>query len=196
MNMNKLKLIDYCPDFNQIDGWLAMDEAQHLFSLARETLKGSIVEIGSYRGRSTVALGLGSLVGNKSPVYAIEPHEIFKGQLGGEFGPNDKVYFFNNIIKYSLQSIVRLINLSSEIVSVGWKIPISLLWIDGDHRYEAVYRDFYCWEQYLEVNAKIVFDDAKNVNLGSTIFIKELLNTKRYKVIHQIGKTVTLQKNF
>ena len=32
---------------------------------------------------------------------------------------------------------VRLLNVSSEILSPGWKHEIELLWIDGDHRYEA-----------------------------------------------------------
>ena len=49
----------------------------------------------------------------------------------------------------ALESIVRLINLSSEVISVGWTKPIALLWIDGDHRYDSVVRDFKCWEQYL-----------------------------------------------
>ena len=92
---------------------------------------GAIVEVGSYHGRSTVALSCGAEAGAKLPVYAIEPHEHFIGELGGNFGPPDRAAFFETMLRTSCFENVRLVNLSSEIVSPGWQLPVSALWIDG-----------------------------------------------------------------
>src|SRR5690606_34352437 len=58
-----------------IDGWLTDGEASALHRLAAEA-SGPVVEIGSWRGRSTAALALGSMSGSKQPVYAVDD---FKG---------------------------------------------------------------------------------------------------------------------
>ena len=61
------------------EGFLSPDECRLLQRLAGTVTAGAIVEIGSYRGRSTVTLACGA--DKNVPVYAIEPHETFKGVL-------------------------------------------------------------------------------------------------------------------
>ena len=73
------------------------DECLLLMRLASQVRDGVIVEIGSYRGRSTIALAMGSCRGAATTVYAIEPHEEFTGMLGAHFGPDDKAAFERNI---------------------------------------------------------------------------------------------------
>ena len=72
------------------DGMIHPDECLLLIRLASQVREGVIVEIGSYRGRSTIALAMGSFRGQAVPVYAIEPHENFTGVFGRRFGPADK----------------------------------------------------------------------------------------------------------
>src|SRR4051795_11772941 len=67
------------------EGMTSMDEAMLLYQLALEVRNGCIVEIGAYRGRTTVALGRGSIDGARVPVFTIEPHQVFTGALGGRF---------------------------------------------------------------------------------------------------------------
>src|SRR5580698_9485727 len=47
-----------------VAGMVSLDVAELLYSLARDVSVGVIVEVGSYRGRSTVALALGSRAGH------------------------------------------------------------------------------------------------------------------------------------
>ena len=82
-------------------GWLAPDEARLLYNIAKHADAGAIVEVGSYHGRSTVALSCGAEAGAKLPVYAIEPHEHFIGELGGNFGPPDRAAFFETMLRTS-----------------------------------------------------------------------------------------------
>ena len=177
-----------------VEGQISPSECLLLFHLASKVSSGCIVEIGSYRGRSTVALALGSLASSGAPVYAIEPHEPFQGVLGGNFGPKDRNEFFKNILRTGVSEIVRLVNLSSEVVSKGWNKEIALLWIDGDHRYEAVKRDFDCWEPFVFQGGLIVFHDSINLTLGPSKVISAAISSKRCKTIRQVDTTTVLEK--
>lgn len=174
-----------------IDGWLEVDEAERLFELARQVTDGCIVEVGSYRGRSTAALALGSQAGGGAPVYAVEPHEAFTGVYGGKFGGPDRELFMRTMLALGLAGTVRLVNLSSEIVTPGWARPVALLWIDGDHRYEGVRRDIDCWRPHLLPTATVVFDDAVDPDIGPARVIAEL-EAEGWRRGPVIGKTLSL----
>lgn len=177
-----------------VEGQISPSECLLLFDLASQVSLGCIVEIGSYRGRSTVALASGSLANNRVPIYAIEPHEPFKGITGADFGPKDRVEFFRNILRTRVGEIVHLVNLRSEVVSKCWNKQISLLWIDGDHRYPAVKRDFDCWEPFVVKNGLIAFHDSTNPNLGPSRVIADVISSRRFKWIRQVNTTTVLKK--
>jgi predicted O-methyltransferase YrrM len=179
--------------FDSTDGMISFQEAVCLYELARKVRSGCILEIGSYRGRSTVFLGKGSLDGANIPVFAIDPHATFTGILGGIFGSGDRAIFYRTMLANDCSEIVSLINLSSEFFSNQWKSPVSLLWIDGDHSYEGVRRDFYCWEPHLLPEAFIAFDDALDPNLGPFRLIDELVKSMKYQKLACVGKVVVLK---
>jgi predicted O-methyltransferase YrrM len=173
---------------HRIEGMIGEPEAALLTRLASEVDEGCIVEIGSYRGMSTIALAKGARV----PVYAIEPHEEFTGVLGGAFGAADRRAFFENLLHAGVVEQVRLVNLSSEVVAPGWRLPVGLLWIDGDHRYEAVRRDFECWEPHLR--GVVAFHDAIQPTLGPARLIGELL-ASGFELIEHVQGTKVLQRS-
>ena len=55
--------------------------------------EGCIVEVGSFRGRSTAALCFGVKDGHDAPIYAVEPHADYTGFYGGKFGGEDRAAF-------------------------------------------------------------------------------------------------------
>jgi len=188
----KWKILKSC--FDRTEGMVSFDEAVLLYYLAREVRSGCIVEVGSYRGRSSVFLGRGSLDGANVPVYAIDPHKSSIGVLGGVFGPKDRTTFYRSMLDNDCSEIVSLINLSSECFSPSWSEPISLLWIDGDHSYEGVKRDFRCWLPHLQANATIAFDDAADPKLGPRRLIDELTESKQFEEVVKIGKIVVIRQ--
>ncbi len=103
-----------------------------LFELAKQS-KEKIVEIGSFRGRSTSILSLGSKEGNKFPVYAIDPFTAH-----GQRDENIQK-FERNLKKAKARDLVKTIPLKSQNVEVK---EIGLLFIDGDHKYKGVKRDY------------------------------------------------------
>jgi hypothetical protein len=175
-----------------INGAIDALECSYLYAEARQIRAGCIVEIGSYHGRSTAALALGSLSGFNVPVYAIDPHEHFVGVYGGVFSPADRCIFFKNMLDLGLTETVRPISLSSEFVTGSWPIPVSLLWVDGDHTYAGVRRDLDCWLPHLPAGALVIFDDATDPQLGPYAVIEELVKSGEWTRRLLLGKTVTL----
>jgi hypothetical protein len=168
-----------------VEGALKDGEDDLLTSLACQVHTGCIVEVGSWRGRSTVALAYGSKLGARAPVYAVDPHETFTGVLNDKYVPADRETFMRNILAAGFGDIVRLINLSSETVAVGWHKPIGLLWIDGDHSLEGTRRDFACWESFLLPGSMVAFHDSLNPYLGPYHVIRAALGTGRYELTCQ-----------
>ena len=178
----------------RVEGQISERECLKLYSLAQNVRRGCIVEVGSYRGRSTVILAAGSAQGSKCPVFAIEPHEPFTGALGGQYGPCDRKAFFANVLKTGTWKLIHLVNLSSPVVCVGWTQPVELLWLDGDHSYEGVKRDFNCWKDHLLPGGRIAFHDAVNPELGPARLIAELLDNTALQRVDQVDNIVVLEK--
>jgi Methyltransferase domain len=180
-------------DVKEIEGWLPLDGALLLYELARQVSSGCIVEVGSYRGRSTVALARGSAAGSNVPVYAVEPHEEFVGVLGGVFGPEDRAAFFQTMLRTGAYRQVRLVNLSSEVLSGGWTVPVALLWLDGDHAYQSVRRDFDAWAPHLTAGCDLVLDDAADPELGPFRLAEEL-GSEGWERVRLVGRVLHLRR--
>ncbi|MFH1545360.1 MAG: class I SAM-dependent methyltransferase [archaeon] len=143
-----------------IDGWLSDEEGEFLFNKAKECSgRGAIVEIGSWKGKSTIWLGLGSKEGSKTRVYAVDPHnagadEVIYGRV------NTLKEFKDNIKRAKLDEVVKPIVKDSTKASKDWKKPIELLFIDGSHQFDLVKKDFLNWSRFLVEGGLIAFHDS------------------------------------
>ena len=178
------------------EGWLTLREATLLYRVARQIVEGCIVEIGCYRGRSTVALGSAVLDKPNVIVYALDPHSSFTGECGGEFGPEDRGEFFRTMLNSECYRTVRLINLSSEIVTPGWTEDVSFLWIDGDHSLEGTKRDVECWMPHLSEDAYLAFHDTTKPNLGPHTVVNQLIDTDQFQEVERVDSITLLKRVF
>lgn len=176
-----------------LEGKLSNEESLQLYELAKQTREGVILEVGSFRGKSTICLALGTRDGANLPVYAIEPHEEFVGPLGGVFGPPDRVAFFRQVLEAGCAETVRLVNLSSEVVAPGWTRPIGFLWIDGDHSLAATRRDAEAWLPHLMPGALVAFHDTLDEELGPFTVVAEL-QERGYALEGRLNSTALLRK--
>lgn len=177
---------DFAEVVGRVQGAISLRQADYLRKQAAAVKEGVVVEVGSFRGKSTAALSIGSREGNGAPIYAIDPHETFAGPKGGLFGPPDRRVFYTNMLETGGWENVRLVNLSSEVVTPGWDKPVGFLWIDGDHSYEGVRRDFECWVPHLLPGGTIALDDTE-AGGGPAQLVEELL-AEGWTVTKHIGK--------
>ncbi|MCG6873118.1 MAG: class I SAM-dependent methyltransferase [Gammaproteobacteria bacterium] len=173
------------------EGLVHPDECLMLMRFAAQST-GPIVEIGSYRGRSTIALARGSRHGAGNLVFAIDPHAAFTGVLGKTFGPADRVAFMRNLLRAKVAEQVSLVNLDSRAAARGWDASIGLLFIDGDHAYPRVRADFDAWSPFLTEQSMVCLDDSTVPGVGPEQLVDELLESG-WRELQRTGKITALQ---
>jgi glycosyltransferase involved in cell wall biosynthesis len=182
-----------------VEGWLDDDEADLLIASTARALAtldaGAVVEVGSYLGRSTVALG--SVVRTVRPtarVYAVDPHDGRVGALDQGIQQTRPTLdgFRHNIASAGLSDFVVTIQQHS--FDVAWDQPIALLLIDGLHDYANVARDFHHFEPYVVEHGYVAFHDYADYYPGVKAFVNELLQTGGYRAIHCAASLMVVQK--
>src|SRR5690606_13349822 len=119
---------------------------ERLYTLAGSIpSKGVVVEVGSYRGRSTVILALGAK-GRKGKVYAIDPFEGTKGVIPVNL--HDRDILGHALEHYGVTDTVEVITATSLAAVKKWSRPIDLLFLDGSHEYEDVLADLNAWSPH------------------------------------------------
>ncbi len=145
-------------DVHKLPGMLSKAEVECLFQLGQfDDCPGVIVEIGSWKGKSTVALALGAGKIHNEKIYAIDPHAVMPEE--GYF-TDTKSEFLKNIRAAGVDDRVVPMIMTSEAAAQGWQNPIRLLWIDGDHRYASAKLDFLLWEPHLAEGGILAMHDT------------------------------------
>jgi predicted O-methyltransferase YrrM len=145
----------------EIEGFLTTDEGVLLYQLAKNcTGKGVIVEIGSFKGKSTVYLALGSKYGNNVKVYAIDPH-TGKGEYSSVFGETLTFKEFSqNIENARVEDVVIPMVMTSEQAAKKFGHKVELIFIDGGHDWISVWQDFNMWYPMIVEHGIIAFHDT------------------------------------
>lgn len=158
-------IVDLSNRIQRIEGWLTPIESLVLYTIALNT-NGNIVEIGSWKGKSTCALGQGAKDGNKgAKVYAID-HFTGSAEHQQNGAVNTFGDFISNIGNFGVSEHITIMPISSMKAVDEWKNngskPINLLFIDGSHKYDEVLADFKKWSQFVPVGGVIAFHDARD----------------------------------
>jgi predicted O-methyltransferase YrrM len=182
----------------EIEGWLDEDEADLLLAAAREALRdatnaSTIVEVGSYCGRSTVVLGVAALAAGRR-VYAVDPHDgrVGAADTGVHEAPPTYERFMKNIIAAGLHEVIEPVREYS--YNVVWDQPIALLVIDGLHDYANVSRDFRQFEPWLEAGGYAAFHDYADYYPGVRLFVNELLDTGCWEIVDRAASLIVLKR--
>ena len=173
----------------KVDGWMTREEGGHLYETGHEAvtkISPVVVEIGSWKGRSTVALAAMAKI-RKAKVYAIDPHE-------GDLWSNGQVIKTDGTLEslkktletYSLTDAVEIVQKKSTDVEWSGVLPkIGLLFIDGKHDYESVKADFEHFEKHLASNALVAFHDYNED--GVKLAVDEILANKNFEARSEVG---------
>lgn len=142
---------------DDLEGLLKIEESAWLLRTARG--KSSIVEIGSYRGKSCVLLATGSEASG-GHVTAIDPHIVFADDDHVAFSDEDHDKLMEAVRRHGVQERVTPIVKTSADALAEWDgSPIDLLWVDGDHSYAAASFDLRHWGRFVRPGGVIAAHD-------------------------------------
>ena len=158
-------------DQKQAPGLIENPCRDALIDLAQQVPTGQcIVELGSFKGRSTGHLALGSHRGNKVPVYAVDPWEGGHVPRGYEqHAPTVSEYrlsetrqvFETHMQNTGAHHYVTAIQATAKDAAKNWNGPkIGLLFHDALHRLEDVRDDLRAWLPHMANKAVIVLHDV------------------------------------
>jgi predicted O-methyltransferase YrrM len=164
-------------------GHLGENEARFLGLLAAcVPARGAIVEIGSFKGKSTVMLASVAAHYGLGPVVAIDPHTApSKTDPRIAAGSSTFEEFLASVRTAGLERHIEIHRAYSRDAAKGWNRPIRLLWIDGDHTYGGAKEDFDLFAEHLARDGVVALHDALNAFEGPIrVFVEEILRSDLY----------------
>ena len=177
-------------EYQTIEGWLSSKEAVNLYRFASR-VRGPhsvIVEIGSWKGKSTYCLAKG-LSGGK--VISIDSFDASGEPGSAELYQREKGYlplveqFKNNMRRLNVLDKIEICVGHSELFAEQFS-KIDLLFIDGDHSTNGCESDFLSYSPGLVSGGYLLFHDydAARKDLGPTWVIENrVMSSSAFKVV-------------
>ncbi len=154
-----------------VKGFLDTREGRSLYQFALKASRlGPCLEIGSYCGKATIYLGTACRE-NNSILFSIDHHRGSEEQQSGEeyFDPElfdtrtGRVDTFEEFRKtleiFELEDTVVPIVSKSEVAARLWATPLSLVFIDGGHTFEAAFTDYNAWFGHIIPHGYLLIHD-------------------------------------
>lgn len=145
---------------NTLDGWMSYEEQLFLYNLGKRFSKGKIAEIGSYKGKSTVAIASGCKDGT---VYAIDTWE-------GSQDPRDdtswlyKTHDVFSEFQKNIEAFGNIVPIQMDGCKASESFPdntFDAVFIDAEHTKEAVIKDIQSWLPKIKSGGIICGHDYK-----------------------------------
>ena len=173
------------PLIADVPGWLTDEEGAALYELAKRCDgRGVIVEIGSWKGKSTICLALGSRAGNNVRIYAIDPHADYR------FGD-----FKQNVERAGIADLVTPIASLSQPAADEFADPIELLFVDGSHEEELVREDFDKWVPKVVDGGWVAFHDTTWTRGPRHVVGERIYRSRTFKDVQfVVGSTTVARK--
>ncbi len=181
-----------------VDGWMTHGQARALYDAAAACPAGGrIVEIGSFRGRSTIVLA--SAAPDGAEIVAIDPH------AGNDRGPQeidgyadaanvDHDVFNANLADAGVSDRVRHVRALSDAAHDAVHDPIDVLYIDGAHRFAPARADIVDWGARVRPGGTMLIHDSFS-SIGVTLAIlRELVPSSEWEYVGRSRSLAVYEK--
>ena len=176
---------------HDVEGWLTDDQIARLHGAAQTAPAGGrIVEIGSFRGRSTIVLASAAPEGTE--VVAIDPH------AGNDRGPQeiegfeaeaatDNEVFESNLAMAGVRERVVHHRVFSDAAHDEVTGSIDVLFVDGAHRFAPARADIRDWGRRVVPGGRMLIHDSfSSVGVTAAILV-ELVFSGRWRYEGRAG---------
>jgi predicted O-methyltransferase YrrM len=182
---------DVLASVSDVEGWMTDAQARRLWDAARRVApSGRLVEIGSFRGRSTIVLA--QAADDSVEVVAIDPHG------GGDRGPNeytpdeqlgdsDHDSFHANLARAGVDERVRHVRRASGRALGEAPGPLDLLYIDGAHRYAFAKPDIEMWGARVREGGTMLIHDSFNAVGVMLAQLRLLFLSREFRYVGRSG---------
>ncbi len=166
-----------------VDGWLTDREIQFLaLAGARPTCAGDVLEIGSYRGRSTIVLAIAEQMHRAGTIYAVDPlpdEPPMAADCSGKMSA--RALWEDNLRRAGVRQRVEFTQGYSYELAETWDRPLRLLWIDGDHSYRSTRQDFDLFSPHLADRGVLAMHDVLSRYDGCIrVFLEQVLASDHF----------------
>lgn len=174
---------DLLKEVENVEGYLAPNEMRFLALMAAcPTATGEILEIGSFKGKSTIILAKASALAGDTVVNAVDPMTApseTDPDLRGQASSLDD--FKANIADHGVTERIRFHQAFSYDLAKTWDKPLRLLWIDGDHTYKGTKLDFDGFAPHLVDRAIVAIHDVLHeFEGGARVFLESVLRSPNF----------------
>lgn len=159
-------------------GYLTEREGRFLaLAAAAAPARGTILEIGTFKGKSTVGLASIAARYGLDPVVTVDPHtspSVTDPDLRGQASSWED--FRAALRAAGVEAAVEAHRAFSRDLARGWDRPIRFLWVDGDHTYAGTAEDLRLFRRHLADGAIVAFHDVLHTFEGPVrVFVEEIL---------------------
>jgi predicted O-methyltransferase YrrM len=147
-----------------IPGYVHPLEARFLYWLARRIQSGGLIlEIGSFKGKSSAFLAAGLREGGRLVCVDTWCNDAMPYDAPSDVLPE----FLANTRRFSDR--IEIYRGRSSDVAARWVRSVDGLFIDGDHSYEACREDLRAWMPFVSPDGWIVFHDSGEPGVARAI---------------------------
>jgi predicted O-methyltransferase YrrM len=136
-----------------IESFVTQTEGKILYEYARKARKG-IVEIGSFKGRSSIYLAQGSMDGNLVPIMCVDTWKDCNLHMGEDYYEE----FLHNTSQYHKANILIPLRGKSNEVASNFLSDFDVLFIDADHEEKGVFWDWGVWAMKMTEGIVLLHD--------------------------------------
>lgn len=170
-------------------------QAAYLFGLIRQTKARKVIEIGRYKGGSTLVIA--AAMGGEGEFWSIDI-----GDKEARLHDSKLCRPFDQQIADACTRLGLQVNL---LVGDSRKIEvdtgeIDLVFIDGDHSYEGVKNDFERFGKRVRIGGAVLFDDALDEGLFKTHsdtvgrLVQEIVAEGQFRLVKAVNRLAHLER--
>jgi predicted O-methyltransferase YrrM len=144
---------------DRIQFYSGLGESSYLlYGLVRSMKPEVCVEIGSARGKSAAYIGMALKENGRGKLWAIDPHRRT------DWNDSDSVDTFeiiaHNLRVLQLTDYVQIVRQTSDDAAKDWNGHIDMMFIDGDHSYAGIKKDWDLFVPHVREFGVVVFHDT------------------------------------